>query len=375
MKFGVAFIVAVLSLAPSVVAQDAPDEADVPATYEADIQAPSADDPSADVKVEASIDASSLTEGTPVEPAAEAVDAALADEDMPALAPADDNEGRQDASASGHAGSDGGRNPEMRVVAIVEGIAGAEADPVAAVPDIEGPDLALEGLWSVPGPRSIDDEAAAESGAPRGVASMVADSTHALDVPPLPSLALAATALLAATTVVATASGTSGGLGLASLKKFAARAAAGLAGLFTRLHSDKILDHPRRNEIFEFVRHNPGERLEIVRRALGLANGPMLHHVRVLDRANVVRVVRSGSMARLYPAGPRVQAQPYLVPVRRRVLQELRTTPGITQREIATRVGLSERAVSYHVGWLTTNGLLSVQREGGAKRCFAAAPA
>ncbi len=146
-------------------------------------------------------------------------------------------------------------------------------------------------------------------------------------------------------------------------------------GLFTRLSGDDVLAHPRRNEIVEYVRQNPGERLEIARRALNIPNGVMLHHVRMLVHGNVLRVHRVDGMTRLYLAGPRVRPAPYVPPLRRRLLEELQRAPGATQRQIAQTFGLSERVVSYHVGRLAQRGLLSVQRDGSAKRCYPVAPA
>lgn len=147
----------------------------------------------------------------------------------------------------------------------------------------------------------------------------------------------------------------------------------GPLGFFSRLNQEKLLDHPARNEIHEFVRHNPGERLEVARRSLGLSNGTMLHHVRILIDHNVLRLHRDGAMARLYLAGPRVVASAYLPPLRKRILELLRGTPGVTQRAIANSVGVSERVVSYHVSALKGQGLLAVERAGVANRCFASA--
>jgi hypothetical protein len=146
----------------------------------------------------------------------------------------------------------------------------------------------------------------------------------------------------------------------------------GTLSLFSRLNEARLFDHPARSEIHEFVRHNQGERLEVVRRSLGMSNGTMLHHVRILIDHDVLRLHREGAMARLYLAGPRVPASPYLPVLRKRILALLRGTPGVSQREIAMSVGVSERVVSYHVGALKSQGLLAVERAGVANRCFAA---
>lgn len=147
----------------------------------------------------------------------------------------------------------------------------------------------------------------------------------------------------------------------------------GAAALFSRLREAAVLGHPRRSALVEFVRMHPGERAEMARRSLGLPNGVWLHHLRVLVQRGLVRERREEGMCRLYPGGPRIAPRPYLRPFHRAVLDRLRSTPGLTQREIARTFGASERAVSYQVAQLQRQGLLRVERAGQSKRCFAAA--
>lgn len=352
------------------------------AEYTVESESESSD--SMDAEAQASVDATDVTENEEVQEAAQAVDEQTygsLGEEAPSLVPLLEENGEihvlAQASAEGSSEETDEGQPSVSIQVIVLGaVPPTEVDSAPVVPPIPAPGLPVAHLSFIAGP-GHEPGADTDSG---DAAEPAPSSLEAATVTSLPAalspLALAATAVLAATTVLASASVTSGGsLGLASLKKFLVRLLpAGFLGLFTRLSDDELLDHPRRNEIVEFVRQNPGERLEVVRKALGLANGPMLHHLRILDQGNLVRVIRSEGMARLYPAGPRVQLTPYLLPIRRRVLEELRTRPGITQREIARQVGLSERVVSYHVGWLNANGLVSVERTGAAKRCFAAWP-
>jgi DNA-binding transcriptional ArsR family regulator len=301
--------------------------------------------------------------GIPAMAGAAAADEAVADNgvDAPSLAALlqEASEGSVAAGAQAGAGDD---RITLRAWLLVDGAepAGAQLEaPLPATP------LAL--------PSSGSAEAASPPGAPiaEPAASAHAASTIRIEVPPISGpLALAA---IAATTVLA--AGASSATGLATgARRVLLRALTlvGGLGLFSRLTEADLLRHPRRHEIYEYVKENPGERLEIIRRALNLPNGAMLHHVKVLDQRNLVRIIRDGGKVRLYPAGPRIQPQPYLLPVRRRLLDQLSGQPGLTQRQVARAVGLSERAVSYHVGWLAENGLVAVERSGPAKRCFPA---
>lgn len=156
-------------------------------------------------------------------------------------------------------------------------------------------------------------------------------------------------------------------------RRWLARLVAPLA-FFSRLTPEDLLVNERRAQLHDFVRENPGERLAIVRDRLGLSNGVMLHHLAILEQRRLVRVVRGQGITRLYPAGPRIDPEPYLAPTRRRILVACRLRPGGTQREIARDLGLSDRMMSYHVRWLREQGLLHVERDQGAHRCYAREP-
>ena len=128
--------------------------------------------------------------------------------------------------------------------------------------------------------------------------------------------------------------------------------------------------HGRRNELLEFVKQNPGERVEVARRSLGISNGTKHYHLKVLSERNLVRILKDGSCARLYPAGPKINAQPYVPAQRRRFLDLLSTRPGVTQREAAQLLGLSERMTSYHIHALQNQGLVEIQPEGARRRLY-----
>lgn len=139
--------------------------------------------------------------------------------------------------------------------------------------------------------------------------------------------------------------------------------------LFTRIDHDRALDHPRRTRIFQYVREHPGERFQDVRRALGLPNGVVLHHVRILAGANLLRLAREGRRCRLFDAEAGA-AEPWLSPLQHQLLDVLRITPGLSQRALARAVGVSDRTMSYHMTALSRHSLVRFNRDGTTKRCF-----
>lgn len=148
----------------------------------------------------------------------------------------------------------------------------------------------------------------------------------------------------------------------------------GWLGLFTRLDQAQILHNRTRAEMLEYVRSNPGERVETMRRTLNLSNGTMLHHVKMLRQANLLRVVKQGNVARLFRAGPRLQPSPYVPAVRKQILTRIQESPGPTQRQLAEMLQLSERMISYHVRTLEEQGFIHAHRSTGGKNLFVVNP-
>lgn len=65
---------------------------------------------------------------------------------------------------------------------------------------------------------------------------------------------------------------------------------------------------PHRAAILARVGEQPGVLLADLRRDLALARGTVRHHVRTLEKAGLVGLVRDGRLVRLYPAPPRAPA-------------------------------------------------------------------
>lgn len=273
---------------------------------------------------------------------------------------------------------DEGLSTSARASASGEG-ASAAADAAAgdhqvsqetAAPMPESPvDLGVQTEEEAAEPRASADEQAADpnpvsdAGAPPS--AMLASSDAVAPIQPgLPELVA---------TSVAVAGLTGSGLvfvpGVRIVVLRWLRRVFGLA-LFSRIAQEDILSHGRRAELFEFIKQNPGERIENTRRALGISNGSMHYHLKVLSERNLIRILRDRGLARLYPAGPKINPTHYVPAQRRRVVDLLSSRPGVTQREAAALLGISERMASYHIQRLSSQGLIEVRPEGARKRLF-----
>jgi DNA-binding transcriptional ArsR family regulator len=125
---------------------------------------------------------------------------------------------------------------------------------------------------------------------------------------------------------------------------------------FSRLHDADLLQHPTRARAMAMVGASPGIHMRELQRTLGVAPGNLAHHLRVLERAGLVRALRGPSFTGYFPAGhpgPEVA----LSPPARRVREAWLAAPAASARELAGATGLSKRAVLHHLRRLRQAGL------------------
>jgi predicted transcriptional regulator len=297
------------------------------------------------------------------------------DEAWQGAEPVAGDEASTQASAQSHSSQGASASASAQAAGHEAGASASSSDGVTAtVPRATG---GSSGSYS-PSPYGPDgEEAVDQTDGKRASYSMYAggsgpSSAQSAQVAPISAEAMAVA--IATTVALGGAAATAGFFFIPGWRTAATRVlrATPLAFLFSRIDKDEVLEHPTRSELFESIRQAPGERVEDVRRQLGLANGTMLHHLRVLCDKDLVRRVKQGGITRLYPAGPRITPKPYLIPQRRMVLGAVAATPGLQQRQVATCVGMSERMVSYHIRQLVADDLIQVRRIGGANYCYPA---
>jgi predicted transcriptional regulator len=141
--------------------------------------------------------------------------------------------------------------------------------------------------------------------------------------------------------------------------------------LYSKIKRERVLDHFVRGQIFGYIQANPGEHYNAIKDALGLTNGSLAHHLRTLEREQFVKSRRFGLYRRFYPMHYRIPDQDVFQPnnVQRTILDAIRQSPGITQKEIATRLNLTPPTVNYHIATLSERNLIHVERRGRSTHC------
>lgn len=129
-----------------------------------------------------------------------------------------------------------------------------------------------------------------------------------------------------------------------------------------------------RELLADLVSRSPGINEVGIGRETGLRRSSVRHHLRGLVSAGVIQQHPVRRENHYFQAGTppaTVQAQSAVAHGRaRQVLREILLDPGIPQRELAARVGMSRKTLGEYVDFLGERGLLSEVRDSRFQRYF-----
>ncbi len=134
------------------------------------------------------------------------------------------------------------------------------------------------------------------------------------------------------------------------------------AAMYTRLHPQHILTHPKRSRLLHLIRTQPGTHLRELQRQLPCGWGELHYHLGVLHRAGTIKLDQDGKHTRAYTydcTAPKpamhLQERGAALTVYNAIL------PGaaVTQRELIERTRLSRQLLSHHLKTLERDGLIS----------------
>ncbi|UCG70886.1 MAG: winged helix-turn-helix transcriptional regulator [Thermoplasmata archaeon] len=142
--------------------------------------------------------------------------------------------------------------------------------------------------------------------------------------------------------------------------------------LYTRIKKEEVLDNEIRGMIRGYIIANPGDNYNSIKRALGLNNGTLAHHLKVLEKAEIIQSKQDGMFKRFYPAGMRIPHDngSEISEMQRILLVKIADSPGISQKEIAKLLGMSKGVINYHVKVLHGKQLLQMKKRGRKTHCY-----
>lgn len=149
--------------------------------------------------------------------------------------------------------------------------------------------------------------------------------------------------------------------------------------LYAKISRERVLDHGTRDEILHYVRANPGANAEEIRRRILIGRGTALHHLDTLERNRLLVSIKSGGRRCYFEPGQIDASKKATVATLRSRAAEaffaaVQERPGLTQKEMAARLGVSHPAVWYQARKLEEAGIIRSRRQGGSVRYFVAQP-
>ena len=139
-----------------------------------------------------------------------------------------------------------------------------------------------------------------------------------------------------------------------------------LVPLYSKLSREKVLNQFLRGQIYGYIMAYPGENYSSIKKAMGVENGTLTHHLYILEREGFVASRVDGRNKRFYPAGVAAERRTKASMIQKAILKMIRQSPSLTQTEIAEALGTSKQVVNYHIKSLKKVGLLSVAKNGSS---------
>ncbi len=141
--------------------------------------------------------------------------------------------------------------------------------------------------------------------------------------------------------------------------------------LYTRLKREEVLEHFVRGQVFGVIQSQPGANFTAIKTLLGLSNGTLSYHLRTLEATGFVVARWDGPYKRFFPAdlGAAAKVEGLRISeLQRRLLERLRESPEVAQRDLARELAVTQQCVSYNLRILRRLGLVLKARSGRRHR-------
>ncbi|UCH88223.1 MAG: winged helix-turn-helix transcriptional regulator [Thermoplasmata archaeon] len=136
--------------------------------------------------------------------------------------------------------------------------------------------------------------------------------------------------------------------------------------LYSKIEREKVLDHYVRNQIYKYIETNPGTCYSDIMKDVGVKNGVLVHHLKTLEREELIKSHRDGMYRRFYPMYTKIASKEIdeLSWFQLRIYNIIRTSPGIKPNQIAEELGKSKQVINYHLNQLKSADLIRTDTSG-----------
>lgn len=140
--------------------------------------------------------------------------------------------------------------------------------------------------------------------------------------------------------------------------------------LYCKIRKKKVLDNFLRGRIYEHICSNPGASYNRIMHQLGVRNGTLAHHLRMLEHHEMVYGQRDGIHKRFFPSRMKTPKRPYLTELQELILDTVKENPGATQVDIARKLDRPKQVVHYHMRHLSKAGMIRRVKKGRKFKCY-----
>ncbi len=140
--------------------------------------------------------------------------------------------------------------------------------------------------------------------------------------------------------------------------------------LYVKLKPGEVLDQYLRGQIHGYIIANPGEHYNAIKEQLGVTNGALAYHLRVLEKADYIRAARDGMYKRFYPVGVKIPKRRRLSTFQESIVKTVRDKPALSQKDLAELLGVSNQVINYHIKQLEGANIIRLERDGRSSRVF-----
>ena len=118
-----------------------------------------------------------------------------------------------------------------------------------------------------------------------------------------------------------------------------------------------------RKDIVDYLSENPGSYYSEIKRGIGINNGSLNHHLRVLERRGVIKSER-GSAVTHYSLVNGFNAEKEVRTMDQEIVGVLSYENGLQSSEVARKLGISSNAAFSHLKRLEQDGMVEHLRDG-----------
>jgi predicted transcriptional regulator len=136
-----------------------------------------------------------------------------------------------------------------------------------------------------------------------------------------------------------------------------------------------VLDNPKRNNIFNFIKSNPGETISKISKEEDVNRGTLRYHLRMLLEKRKIVLVKKGKSMHVfnnYSHGPdendlwlylRNEAE-------RKILYSIMDMPGISNSELSILYNMNKSSIHRILKKYVENDIIEFKVDGKYKRCY-----